>query len=368
MSITSKSPRAVGLEALKVAEETLPLYWHRFSPRKFTVAQLFACLVLKAFFKTDYRGIAVILADLPDLTQSLGMSSVPHFTTLQKNALRLLSFAPANQLLETTVHRHLGEHPTIELAAIDSTGLETSQVSPYFVRRRSRDKDARNPWQTTTYTRYPKLQLVCDCNTHLALAAMPETGPSPDVSRYQAVLWLTLVCSFVRVLLADAGYDSEPNHVFARENCFVRSIMPATHGRPLLDPTQSLRGRYRQQMRQHRDYRYGQRWQIESVFSMIKRRLGAVVLGRSDNTRNAEMMLKVLTHNIMILALLISEVIYRAGQVGLCASFLSYRYPRCPQDKHLLPGLRENSSRRATRKSGKTFIFYPRTQELRAAS
>jgi hypothetical protein len=312
VSITSKSPRAVGLEALKVAEQSLPAYWHRFSPRKFSVPQLFACLALKAFFRTDYRGIVAILQDLPDLARLLGLSVIPHFTTLQKNALRLLDFAPANQLLATTVRRHLGEHPTVELAAIDSTGMEASQVSPYFVRRRSRDQKAENPWQTTTYTRYPKLQAACDCRSHLVLAALPETGPSPDIDRYQVVLWLTLTVSFTRVLLADAGYDSEPNHVFARDGCRVRSIMPATNGRPPLDPARPLKGRYRQQMRLHRDYRYGQRWQIECVFSMIKRRLGAVVLGRSERTRNGDMMLKVLTHNIMILADFCFEVIYRA--------------------------------------------------------
>lgn len=45
---------------------------------------------------------------------------------------------------------------------------------------------------------------------------------------------------------------------------------------------------------------------------MIKRRLGAVVLGRSEKMRNADMMLKVLTHNIMILAAIIWELFYKA--------------------------------------------------------
>jgi len=57
MSTTSKSPRKVALVALKVAQRSLPTYAHRFSPHKFTQHQLFACLALKTFFKTDYRGV-----------------------------------------------------------------------------------------------------------------------------------------------------------------------------------------------------------------------------------------------------------------------------------------------------------------------
>ncbi|MCG3178154.1 MAG: hypothetical protein BIFFINMI_00477 [Phycisphaerae bacterium] len=35
----------------------------RLQPQVLHPAQLFVCLVLKAFFRTDYRGIAAILAD-----------------------------------------------------------------------------------------------------------------------------------------------------------------------------------------------------------------------------------------------------------------------------------------------------------------
>lgn len=67
MSITSKSPRKAALVALETGSQALPDYCHRFSPKVFTKGQLFACLVLKQFFKADYRGIAGILADTPNL-------------------------------------------------------------------------------------------------------------------------------------------------------------------------------------------------------------------------------------------------------------------------------------------------------------
>src|SRR6476660_4106945 len=115
MSRTSKSPRMVAREALIVAEQTLPSYFSRYSRHDFTLCQHFACLVLKSFFRTDYRGIVAILADCTDLQRELKLTKVPHFTTLQKAQQRLLEFSSAQQLLDTSVRRALGEYPNFFL-------------------------------------------------------------------------------------------------------------------------------------------------------------------------------------------------------------------------------------------------------------
>ena len=47
--------------------------------------------------------------------------------------------------------------------------------------------------------------------------------------------------------------------------------------------------------------RYGQRWQAETVNSMIKRRLGSALRARSDASRGREMILRAITHNVMII-------------------------------------------------------------------
>ena len=60
---TSKCPKRVLAEALAVAEVWLPAYSHRFSTKKFTLHQLFACLVLKDFYNLTYRGTVGLLAD-----------------------------------------------------------------------------------------------------------------------------------------------------------------------------------------------------------------------------------------------------------------------------------------------------------------
>ena len=85
-------PSAVAMMAWSIGQRSLPAYAHRFAPKKFTQPQLFACLVLKTFFHTDYRGITTYLRDMPELCQSIELQTVPHFTTLQKAAGRLLRF------------------------------------------------------------------------------------------------------------------------------------------------------------------------------------------------------------------------------------------------------------------------------------
>ena len=86
---TSKSPNAVAAVAYAAAKRSLPSYLHLKSPKKFTQHQMVACLVLKEFFTTDYRGIEQILTDSHDLKKVLELREIPHYTTLQKAAYRL---------------------------------------------------------------------------------------------------------------------------------------------------------------------------------------------------------------------------------------------------------------------------------------
>src|SRR5215471_12975834 len=86
----TKSPRAVAREALRLAQEALPAYSSNFSRKDFTQHQLFALLALKTFFKTDYRGVVVLLEDFAELRDDLGLDKLPHYSTLCYAAQRLL--------------------------------------------------------------------------------------------------------------------------------------------------------------------------------------------------------------------------------------------------------------------------------------
>ncbi len=91
---TTKSPRKLLQTAYAAARGVLRPYAHRFSPKKFTQHQLLACLVLKEFYKLDYRGVMQLLLDAPDLRSVIELETVPHWTTLQKASDRLLKKTP----------------------------------------------------------------------------------------------------------------------------------------------------------------------------------------------------------------------------------------------------------------------------------
>ena len=309
---TTKSTLAVARTAIEAAKRALPDYARLKSPRKFTQPQLVACLIVKEFENKDYRGISVMLAEWSDLREVLGLTKVPHFTTLQQAAKRLLAKGKADRILGEILAmcREAGIlKPRTSRAAIDSTGLETRHVSTYFTRRCNRHKAHHKH-------RYPKLTAVCDTRNHLILAAVIDRGPKPDAMEFEKALLEGLVQQWFTTLLADAGYESEAFHRKCREELGIRSIFPTTHrGRRRADgqPT-AINGKYRKQLsRNFPKKTYGQRWQIETVFSMLKRNLGSALRARTHHSQTREIRLRVLTHNIMIL-LRLFYVPYRAGQ------------------------------------------------------
>ena len=296
MSLTSKSPKAVLLTALKIAKSSLPAHRHRNSPKKFTQHQLFACLVLKNFLKTDYRGLVEYLADCDSLSDAIELVCVPHYTTFQKAARRLLVNKTAQKLLDETVRVQMQRKRRVKEAAIDSTGLSATNASPYFVKRRATKQ---SPWKTITYRRYPKLGVVTNVANHFILAFESGKGPYPDVGEFRGLIQQAAARVKLKTVLADAGYDSEANHQFAREELALRTVIPPKHGRPSDKPP---KGRYRRLMQTRFDEQsYRKRAQVETVMSMIKRRQGSFCKGKTYWSRCRELHLMALTHNIMIL-------------------------------------------------------------------
>jgi len=176
--------------------------------------------------------------------------------------------------------------------ALDSTGLSADGRSSHYAKRMGQ-KRYKNP-------KWPKLTLLVHTQSHLILSAIVSEGPSYDHPLFApAVRQATRRLPLDR-LLCETGYDSEANHRIGREECGIRSTViplnPRRHGRKW------PKTKYRRQMRRRFPKRkYGQRWQVESVVSRAKRRLGWVLSAKTAEYQAFECQNRVLTHNLMIL-------------------------------------------------------------------
>lgn len=177
---------------------------------------------------------------------------------------------------------------------MDATGLETRHVSTYFGLRRANGAGHRQ-------RAWPKLTAVVHTHSHLLLGAVPDVGPSQDSPGFTPAMRQAAALARIDTALADAGYDAEHNHRLCREELSVRRTVIRLNPR-------NAAGRwpktpYRRAMRKHFDTAlYNQRWHAESGFSQHKRRLGSALTTRHGEAQSREIVLRVLTHNLMLLA------------------------------------------------------------------
>jgi hypothetical protein len=94
LRVATRSPVALARTALAAAQAAIPAYSSKYSRKDFTQHQLVACLMLKSFFNTDYRGLIALLQDFSDLRNVLRLQQVPHYSTLCKADKRLGKSTP----------------------------------------------------------------------------------------------------------------------------------------------------------------------------------------------------------------------------------------------------------------------------------
>lgn len=295
----TKSPLALAKLAYRLAQASLDPYSSLKSRHDFTQPQLFAILVLKQFFKTDYRGIVALLADHAELRKILMLKKLPHYSTLDYAQQRLMKLEPYEQL-QVAVFTHADREGRIAAApegAIDSTGFECRHISQHFIHRKT-------ALQEYTIRDWTKLTTICETQSYLWSAAVVSKGPNYDAPWFTpAVLqghqWLHLAC-----LLGDSAFDDEEHYRLARQDLNIGLTLIALNPRwSLYRPAKTP---YRREMQvAFNDHIYHHRWHVESTFSQDKRVLGSSLRSRSEATRETECFLRVLTHNLMLLALLL---------------------------------------------------------------
>jgi hypothetical protein len=278
--------------ALEVMQEVLPAYGSKFSKHTFTQPQLMTILCLMRFEDWTFREAEVRLSEHSDLRRALGLERVPDHTTLYRFMRRVtdeILDAVLITLLERFTPRHKrGRRRKQAVVAVDATGLAPGSISTFFINRRT-DRGDGLPWR-----HWCKWTVVVDVLRRCVLAQEARQGPYNDCATLRPLVSAAHERSPIGLVLADAEFDSERNHRHIREVIGADSIIPAKRGKA----DWKIKGTRAQMRRNFPRKRYSQRAQVESVFSVVKRKLSAKAPGRSAQTQRTQAMLLGLAYNI----------------------------------------------------------------------
>jgi hypothetical protein len=276
--------------AFQTASAILPPYRSRFSKHQFTQPQLLAVLCLMRYEDWTFREAEIRLREHSELRAVLRLSSVPDYTTVYRFLRRLPDDSIDNVLGETVrrLRRSSRRGRRRAAVAVDGTGLSPHAVSTYFIRRVEQQNRGKTP-----YRHYLKWLVVADVDRQIILAQQARQGPRCDTPALPGLLDAASRNMPIGLVLADAEFDSEANHHHIRGVLRARSVIPTNPRRGIPEK------QFRSEM--HKAFPrklYGPRAKIETVFSVIKRKLSSKAPGRSLPLQIRQALLLGLTFNL----------------------------------------------------------------------
>lgn len=234
---TSQSPRKVLCTAYQLAQSLFPPYACEFSRHDFAFPQLFACLVLREFYGLSYRRTEHLLRDSPQWLADIGLSVAPDHNTLWRAFGVLLKTRRVNRALDLLA-AHFDQARWLRLSqkplALDSACFEQHHRSRHYDRRcrqmgvkaeakRQQKTEKPGSWggpvnasRRRRLSAMPKLSVAVASACHVILAVKVRTGNGSDAPDFEDLLLRSWKSANVKVVVADAGYDSEANHCIAR--------------------------------------------------------------------------------------------------------------------------------------------------------
>lgn len=181
--------------------------------------------------------------------------------------------------------------------AIDSTGFGTVTHVRYFDYRHGKDKRCKT-WR--------KCHAICGVKTNIITSAEITPGTAADITQLEVLTKATSRNFTIREFSADKGYLSKIAYNLVAELGgsayipFKSNSNPRSHHKgssPTWKKMIMLFKEHQQEFMQ----KYHKRSNIESCFSMIKRKFGNNVRCKKETSQDNEVMAKIVCHNICVL-------------------------------------------------------------------
>jgi len=273
-------------------------YSSKYSRRDYTQHQLLTILLFKEYRKQDYRTIICDLEEMDRIRETLGLSTLPHFTTLQKFLGRIKPIY-FDILLKCTLKIFYSPDDVIPITAIDSSGFTSGYCSHYYSFRTGKIRK-----------HFLKTSIVVDIDQQVITGFMISKSRVHDSRHAFPLLKKCHKLHKSECYVMDRGYDSEKMHRFIRETLKADSIIPARSHKYSLN----VWGKYRKEMTDHFDViRYRKRFLVETKFSVLKRRFGADLKSRIFQIQKKEISCKIILANLdRFIQFVWYKVFYRA--------------------------------------------------------
>lgn len=265
----------------QLTKMVLPRYRHRNSPHTYTQPQLVACVFLGFYVDRSYWDMEEWLLASETICQVLELQEVPNYSTLCRTFQQL----PMCQLrlLMRKLLRWLGDSESAMV--VDSTGLMTRLASQHYLSRTGR-----------VMSDYAKAFYVAGVDSQYIVGWYYTRGPYGADAQYLNLLRAAAHPYGIKqagrrewILLGDKGFEGaqtraddliaprQGQHRVVREDRRVR-----------LDLTSQAR----------LDGFLGQRWKIETIISVMKRKSGDTLRSFKARLHPHEVALKVLVYNL----------------------------------------------------------------------
>lgn len=247
-------------------------------------------LVLKEYLNTSSRRVQ---SDLKLFAEANFINSEIPFNTLLDHLERRDLRDILRELIE------ISSLPLKQIEqdfAIDSTGFGVSRYKTFFNMKHMGE----GRWK-----QYRKCHAVCGVKTNIITAVDITEGKVNDQTRFISLANDTSRNFVIRDFCADKGYLSSQNFKLIKElggQAYI-PFKKNTSGKVAQRDRSYFKSAYKFFKENREEYlnHYHKRSNIESAFSMIKRRFGNNVRCKKETSQDNEILARVLAHNICVL-------------------------------------------------------------------
>ena len=284
------------LTSLKIRH--IRLYGHKFSKKIYTLHQHIVLLALREYHKgMGFRRFCALLPDYSLLLQYLGLSQIPHFTTLHKVSHRL-----KGSLVEVIF---LGFVRKARFrAGIDSTGMSLQHSTYYYEKRLEHFRKAkkRKPGRPKKRRRkkHQYTSLFADLDKQIILSTKLLRGKKSDSKMMRPTIRKAKEL-FGQIISndADRGYDAEYNHEYNNDIMKVKDCNKLKNKEV---PVRRTKGTNRKKAKAQARNKIGRprknhRNKIETIIFVLKKVLGEHLTATTARGQRQQARFRIIAYN-----------------------------------------------------------------------